>query len=342
MYTVLSIDDLLRDGILNTTSASIPCCSRRDTVTAISTSLFLAVIMFLGVNLRVAEAQGATARPDEPELTIGGRIWGTSGYSDRNIGAAGIERLSDLRWRGVDSVVSEVNFDGVWRRLVGLVAVGGGAIETGVLIDEDFAASGERIGRTRSSVDDSYLFYASADVGVRALTWTTRSSSVSGYVDFLLGYQYWQERYLAFGATGFPGTVPSDVKALLNEYEWHSLRVGARTRVPIYAGLSVAVRGYVVPWTFLVVEDVHYLRSDLKQDPSFRDEADGGIGWQADGAVRYAITPNLSVEAGFQYWKLKSAEGVDIAYTTEGAFRQRLREATSERYGPFVGVRWRF
>jgi hypothetical protein len=284
-------------------------------VTAISTSLFLAVITFLAVNVGVAEAQGATARPDEPELTIGGRIWGTSGYSDRNIGAAGIERLSDLRWRGVDSVVSEVNFDVVWRRLVGLLAVGGGAIETGVLIDEDFAASGERIGRTRSSVDDSYLFYASADVGARVLTWTTRSSSVSGYLDFLLGYQYWQERYLAFGATGFPGTVPSDVKALLNEYEWHSLRVGARTRVPIYAGLSVAVRGYVVPWTF---------------------------GWPADGAVRYAITPNLSVEAGFQYWKLKSAEGVDIAYTTDGTFRQRLREATSERYGPFVGVRWRF
>ena len=311
-------------------------------MTTISTSLLVAVVISFATNIGFVEAQAATTGPDEPELTVGGRIWATSGYSDRNIGAARIERLSDLRWRGVDSIVSEVNFDVVWRRLVGLVAVGGGVIETGVLIDEDFAASGERIGRTRSSVDDSYLFYSSADVGMRALTWTIPSSPVSGYLDLLLGYQYWQERYLAFGATGFPGTVPSGVKALLNEYEWHSLRVGARTRVPIYAGLSLAVRGYVVPWTFLVIEDVHYLRSDLRQDPSFRDEADGGIGWQAEGALRYAITPHLSVEAGFQYWKLQSAEGVDVAYTTDGAFRQRLREATSERYGPFVGVRWRF
>ena len=311
-------------------------------MTAISASLPVAFVMFLATNVGFAEAQDATARPDEPELTLGGRIWGTSGYSNRNIGAAGIERLSDLRWRGVDSIVSEVSFDVVWRRLVGLVTLGGGVIETGVLIDEDFAASGERIGRTRSSVDDSYVFYASGDVGARVLTWTTPSAAASGYIDLLLGYQYWQEHYIAFGATGFPGPVPGGVKALLNEYEWHSLRVGACTRVPIYAGLSLAVRGYVVPWTFLVIEDVHYLRSDLRQDPSFRDEADGGIGWQADGALRYAITPHLSVEAGFQYWKLKSAEGVDIAYTTDGAFRQRLREATSERYGPFVGVRWRF
>ena len=48
------------------------------------------------------------------------------------------------------------------------------------------------------------------------------------------------------------------------------------------------------------------------------------------------------MEAVFQYWKLKSAEGIDVAFTTIGAFRQRLREATTERYGPFVGVRWRF
>jgi len=179
-------------------------------------------------------------------------------------------------------------------------------------------------------------------VGARVWDWTVPDAVAGGYVDPLIGYQYWQEHYLAFGATGFPVTVPSGVKAILNEYEWHSLRLGARTRLPIYRGLSLDLRGYVVPWTFLVIEDVHYLRSDLRRDPSFRDEADGGIGWQADGALQYAITPHLSVEAVFQYWKLKSAEGIDVAFTTIGAFRQRLREATTERYGPFVGVRWRF
>jgi hypothetical protein len=311
-------------------------------VAAISTALLVALVTILFTMPGAARAQDRPWPREEVQIELGGRVWATSGYSSRKIAAGGINRLSDLRWRGVDSLVPEVSVDVVWNRLVGLASVGGGLIDDGVLIDEDFAVNGERIGRTRSSIDDSHLFYASADIGGRVVEWALPAATVGGYIDLLLGYQYWQEHYVAFGATGFPVTVPSGVKAILNEYEWHSLRLGARTRVPIYRGLSLSLRGYVVPWTFLVIEDVHYLRSDLRRDPSFRDEADGGIGWQADGALRYAITRHLSVEAGFQYWKLTSAEGVDIAFTTVGAFRQRLREASTERYGPFIGVRWRF
>lgn len=311
-------------------------------MTAISASFLVALITLVLTTAGVAGAQEASKRQDDVEIGLGGRVWATSGYSSRKIAASGIDRLSDLRWRGVDSLVSEVNVDVVWRRLVGLASIGGGVINDGVLIDEDFDVSGERIGRTRSSIEDSHLFYISADVGARVWDWTVPGAVAHGYVDLLLGYQYWQEHYVAFGATGFPVTVPSGVKAILNEYKWHSIRLGARTRIPIYRGLSLDLRGYVVPWTSLVIEDVHYLRSDLRRDPSLRDEADGGIGWQADGTLQYAITPHLSVEAGFQYWKLSSAEGVDVAFTTVGAFRQRLRDASTERYGPFIGVRWRF
>jgi hypothetical protein len=73
---------------------------------------------------------------------------------------------------------------------------------------------------------------------VRALTWTTRSSSVSGYVDFLLGYQYWQERYLAFGATGFPGTVPSDAIIVVDTGDQNtanSTKAAAHRVFPLHA-----------------------------------------------------------------------------------------------------------
>jgi hypothetical protein len=309
-------------------------------VAAISTSVL--VVLTLLVTVGVARAQDGPARGDDVQIDLGGRVWATSGYSSRKIAAGGIDRLSDLRFRGVDSLVSEISVDVVWNRLVGLASVGGGFINDGVLIDEDFSATGRRIAHTRSTIEDSHLFYASADIGGRVLDWTIPNATRRGYVDLLLGYQYWQEHYVAFGATGVPVSVPSGVKAILNEYEWHSLRLGARARVPIHRGFSLSLRGYVVPWTFLVIEDVHYLRSDLRRDPSFRDEADGGIGWQADGALHYAINQHLSVEAGFQYWKLNSAEGVDVAFTTMGAFRQRLTEASTERYGPFIGIRWRF
>ena len=78
-------------------------------------------------------------------------------------------------------------------------------------------------------------------------------------LDVPLGFQYWRERYVAFGATDFPGVVGSDVKAIENEYEWPGRREGDQT-----------------------------------------------------------------------------------AFTTAGAVRQTLKDARTERYGPFVGVRWRF
>jgi hypothetical protein len=291
--------------------------------------------------------RAAPLRAEEPasplpyDLTLGGRLWATTATSSRNLSAVGFPRLSELRFRGVDAVVPEVNVDFVWKRLVVLGNLGGGVIKNGVLLDEDFAADGERIGRTRSEVDDSHLFFVSTDVGARLFDWTAAHAG-RGFLDVLVGAQYWQERYVAFGGPGFPAPVESGVKAISNRYEWTSLRVGLRTEVPIAGGVSVALRGYLIPWTSLVIEDIHYLRSDLRRDPSFRDEATGGIGAQVDGAIRYAITPHLSAELGFQYWMLKSGEGDEIAFATSGAGRQTLKEARTERYGPFAGVRWRF
>jgi hypothetical protein len=287
----------------------------------------------------------AQERPigDDLNFSVGGRLWVTSGYSSRRTGAAGIDRLSELRWRGVDSLVPEINADLVWKRFVLLGSIGGGSISNGVLLDEDFDASGTRVSSTRSPVDDSYLFYVNTDIGGRVFDWTMPDATARGYVDVLVGFQYWHERYVAFGATGFPATVSSGTKAISNDYHWRSLRLGARTQVPIYRGFSLNLRGYVIPWSSLVVEDVHYLRGDLRKDPSFRDEADGGIGWQADGSLNYSVTKNLSVELGFQYWMQKSAEGDQFAFTTAaGTVHQTVKEARSERYGPFVGVRWRF
>lgn len=305
-------------------------------------AVLLASILVLTLHassLRAEEPPSATSPFD---VTLGGRLWATSGTSSRSVSAVGFPRLSELRWRGVDAVAPEVNVELVWKRLVVLGSLGGGVIKDGVLLDEDFSPGGGRIGRTRSEVDDSHLFFFSTDIGARLFDWTAPAPGTRGFVDMLVGFQYWQERYVAFGGTGFPATVDAGVKAISNRYEWRSVRLGARTAVPVWGGVSVALRGYVIPWTSVVIEDVHYLRSDLRTDPSFRDEANGGIGVQADGAVRYAITPHLSAELGFQYWLLKSGEGDETAFTVAGAARQTLKEARTERYGPFVGVRWRF
>jgi opacity protein-like surface antigen len=278
--------------------------------------------------------------PPETSLAIGGRLWVTSGYSTNSTG------LSELRWRGVDSVVPEVNVDFVLNRLVLMGSIGGGVIKQGVLIDEDFNDRDHdvRISRTRSDADDTGLLYINVDVGYRLLRWGEREQP--GFIDVLGGFQYWHERYVAFGATSaFPSVVPaisSGQKVITQDWDWYSFRLGGRTQVPIFGGLSAKARAFVLPWSKSVVDDIHHLRSDVRHDPSFRSEADGGVGVQLDGGLTYRVWRGLSVEAGYQYWWIKSGEGTLTARTPDGDFEGKLFGNRIERHGPYVGLQYRF
>ncbi len=236
--------------------------------------------------------------PADSSLTLGGRVWVTSGYSTNSTG------FSELRWRGVDSVVPEVNAEFVFKRFVVMGSIGGGVIKQGVLIDEDFDDSAHtiRTSRTRSDTDDTGLLYVNADVGYRLLQWGAREQP--GFIDGLVGFQYWHERYVAFGATSaFPAVVPtisSDARVITQDWNWYSLRLGARTQVPLFGGLSAKARAFVLPWSKSVVDDIHHKRGDLLHDPSFRDEADGGVGVQVDAGLSNRTT-RQGPYVGLQY-----------------------------------------
>jgi hypothetical protein len=297
------------------------------------------IVGFVFASVGVSSAAWAQLPPDS-SLTIGGRLWVTSGYSTHSIA------FSELRWKGVDSVVPEVNVDFVWKRFVLMGSLGGGAIRDGVLIDEDFNDRNhqDRISRTRSDTDDDGLFYVNADVGFRALRWGTPGQP--GFIDALAGYQYWHERYVAFGATSaFPGVVPAisaNARVITQDYYWHSLRLGGRAQVPLFGGLGLKARAFLVPWSYSIIDDIHHRRSDLRHDPSFHGEASGGLGVQADGGLTYQVWRGLSVEVGYQYWRVKSGEGTETASFTSGDVDTRLLENRTERYGPYVGVQYRF
>jgi hypothetical protein len=299
-----------------------------------------AVWLLLALTAISSPAWAQIPLPQDSSLTLGGRVWVTTGYSTNSTA------VSELRWRGVDSVVPEINADFVWKRFVLLGAVGGGVIKEGVLIDEDFTDTDHhsRFSRTRSDTDDTGLVYVNLDAGYRFLKWGDPQQP--GFVDALVGFQYWHERYVAFGVTSaFPAvvpTLPSSTRVITQDWDWYSFRLGARTQVPIIAGLSAKARAYVIPVSKSVVRDTHHQRSDLLHDPSFHDEADGGIGVQVDAGLMYRVWRGLSVEAGFQYWWVKSGEGTSTARTTAGDFDGRLLENKTERYGPYVGLQYRF
>src|SRR5437879_8219767 len=125
----------------------------------------------------VAVAQQVDAEKSDVSFKLGTRTWVTTGNTQMNFrdlllpGGPTINPLSELRWRGVDSVVPEVNADLVWEELVLRSSLGWGGISEGVLIDDDFLLSGcqGRFSHTRSSGNDDGLCYVNPDIGLRLI-----------------------------------------------------------------------------------------------------------------------------------------------------------------------------
>jgi len=316
---------------------------------------------FIGFAVLSLLVGGGVAQAEEPtSWSVGTRTWVTSGYTKWNFQGAGINPISELRWRGTDAVIVEGNADFVEERrgatpqYVLMMSLGGGKVTDGVLIDDDFLLSNRqgRFSHTRSSVEDEGVFYVNADIGWRPLSWRSRNSQALGYLDVFVGYQYWREEYVAFGITGNlilgPGIVinqgaPSSTKVITHDYTWHSLRVGARTEVPILAGLSARAKAVLLPYNHTELQDIHHLRSDtLKQNPSFSSEANGGFGFQLDAGLSYQVWKGLSIEGGYQFSRIDSGEGDKFTRALTGTAKDRLTEIIVERGGPYFGLRYRF
>jgi len=275
---------------------------------------------------------------------LGARTWFTTGYTTWSFQGSGIDPLSELRLRGTDSLIGEANADLVWKRFVLMTSVGGGAITDGVLIDDDFDRSGHqaRSSHTRSSVDDDGVFYFNIDAGWRLVNWGLPGSTLPGYLDVFVGYQRWEETYEAFGITGTPPTASTGTKVITQEYTWDSLRVGGRIHIPMSERLAVHTRAVVLPYTRTRLDDVHHLRTDLQQNPSFSSEADGGLGVQLDFGLLYTVWRGLAVEGGYQFWRIDSGSGDKFTHGVGGTTKDTLNEIVVERGGPYIGLRYRF
>lgn len=321
--------------------------------------LALAAFVVLALLPAVASAQPATTAPPDWSITLAAKVWVTSANSNWSVKSAGVDPLTELRWRGVNAVLPEVSVDLVWKRLIWQLSTGGNTLGEGSLVDESFASSNHqgRFSMTRSPVDSGYVVYVNNDIGGRVLDWWQPLIGkgpvplpARGYLDVFLGYQFWRENYGAFGAQGslfLPGGLvidqaePRNVKFVTNQYTRHSVRIGARTQIPIVAGLSVKALVAISPYTHTDYEDTHHLTTGLRQPTN--SSANGGFGVQAEGGLAYAVWSGLSVEAGFRYWRFDSGGGEVVTTTTSGSVsRDKVNEMITERYGPYAGLSWRF
>lgn len=298
--------------------------------------------------------QQPAVREEKPPytLTVGIREWISQGRSAHNIGAPDGHPnvLSELTWRGMNSVITEVNADFVVKRLVVAGSIGYGTIGGGTLRDQDWDGDHrtDKTSETLSRSNDGSVLIFSLTPGVRAFQWTAEDNPVLGGIDILLGYQYWREQYVGFGAVNQlgPGQAP-DVKSITQTNTWQSLRFGTRITVPLLSRFALKGSAFYIPVTSYRNEDVHHLRtsgtSPLRQDPSFLTTASGGNGVQLEGSLSVRVWRQLMLEAGYAYWDIRSGNGVVEAYPASGGVvREPHNVDNTRRQGVFFGVNWIF
>ena len=322
----------------------MPGCLKR-------TMLILCMLVIVGTSAAAAQERQQLSGRDW-SASLGANVWFSKGEIEWEhevpIGD-GVFIGSKLHWKDIETPIYSLDADFVWRRFVVTAAAGWGTVESGEFIDDDFIAGGPLLSRTRSPVDDGSVYYGNVALGWRAVEWRDFENR-RGHLDVLAGYQWWREKYEAFGVFTIAdsvflpgGSVPTSVRVITHEWTWHSIRVGGRVYVPLPFGFGARVGAFIIPWSSLRVEDTHHLRDDLRQNPSVLTEATGGFGYQVEAALMYTIWKGLGIEGGYRRWEVSFDEG-DAKFREAGGGSPvfDLKDASSKRYGFFVGLYYRF
>jgi len=322
-----------------------------------------AIVMLFVPNLvfgqpKAAGGQQATVvEKKDFSLSIGGRAWYSMGNSHSTDGSPTTgARIDELTWDNVDSIVAEFTADMLFLDEYILTIDGGfGAISDGSFVDLDWAPivnAEDLISESISVADDDDMWFVSVMLGSRVLSWNVRDEKPRSYLALMVGYQHWTETYVAtqgvqtrdpFGFFGGVGPFADQGKGVTQTFTWDSLLVGVRTEIEILPDFTFKGRFMAVPFTHFTLDDIHHQRADLKQDPSFESTADGGIGVILDATLSYNFWGGFSIEGGYQYWDISSAEGTTTVRPLTGPTADiPLLDAHSTRHGAIAGISYSF
>ncbi len=301
----------------------------------------------------------AYANTDDALFFIGEKTWQSAG--DNTWSIAGTKSggppniLSELEFLGLKSTVVEV-FGGLREGQSAITAAYGfGSMHGGVYRDSDYNQDDRQGLYSRSTGnadgDGSHaLYYWSIDYRYRFFTEVEKTPGKK-YMAMFIGYQEWHEEVVI--TNGFqevcepPNCIgpTGPFEGLNSQYEfiWRSLLIGIEGGVPVHRGLSLEGGAIFIPYTAYDGEGVWNLRSDFRQDPSFKHTARGGYGVQLEASAAYYLYPDFAIDIGYRYRYIKSGKGDDITYFsdgTEGA--TQFNGAISERKGPFLGFVYTF
>ncbi|MBI5197849.1 MAG: hypothetical protein HZA19_04480 [Nitrospirae bacterium] len=280
---------------------------------------------------------------------IGERTWFNTGTIEWNIGGPGgaPNILSELKFQDIDYTAAEVHgsFD-LHSRHLWFFALGLGGVRDGRFIDNDYNGNDrtDLYSSMEGRVDGTRMQYIQADYALRFSGFAKRGSQWNRFADLVIGYRLNEEKmamtdgYQTLGTAGPVWGLNSSYR-----FQWESYGMGVRGGFSTAERWSIEGGVFVIPWTRYRGEGVWNLRTDMKQNPSFKHESDDGWGEQVDVTVSYKLGDRVAFEAGYRYLEMVAKKGVDTTFGSDGTvITIPLNEVMGRKNGVFFGIRYAF
>ncbi|MGH7207395.1 MAG: hypothetical protein ACREI2_14445, partial [Nitrospiraceae bacterium] len=304
------------------------------------------------------------------EIDVGLSTWISQGKTEWSHNASSASTLlgnptSKLEYKDDGTNVVELSGKAMFaKRWFVRANYGFGDIGGGRLTDDDFLAAdgGQPSLRTHSDIKGDDIWYVNGDVGVTVLNFAGHRGSL----DLFMGYQYWREKHVATGVTQVictqagstvdldpaPGIQPlcnpgAGVSAvgqtvITNTATWSSLRMGVQSEFHFTRRFSIEGKAAFIPYTSLSNKDVHHLRPDLQQNPSF-SMSGTGIGANLEGNARFMVVKGLFASVGYRFWWNRVTDGTWRTFPVNGPSETfNLNEFETIRHGVTLGLTYSF
>lgn len=332
----------------------------------------LALVLLLhGYPVHAASPTGDRKESRPLRVDVGLSAWISTGRTTWSHDASGVNAVlgnpsSRLEYEDVAANFVELSAKATLReRWFARAAFGFADIGGGRLVDDDFVSAegaasfgttvteAHRFSRTFSDVDGSHSWYVQGEVGARI--WTIPRHR--GRLDLFGGFHYWTQRHQATGVTQVECTAltPSPIQCnpagtisnvgeavITNTQTWRSVELGLDTEIRLHRRVSLTGRAAFLPVTWLTNDDVHHLRTDLQQHPSFRMSG-WGIGAQLEGSASIQLLSRLFVDVGYRFWWNRTLDGEWENFPVGGSgVTVPLTQFRTSRQGLTFGLRYVF
>ncbi len=194
---------------------------------------------------------------------------------------------------------------------------GFGYVFTGSVVDRDFSLPHKQgeFSRSESEINGHNSLLFSFDGGYRI--WATDRWTVT----LISGFTWTQVRYQIENGDQIIPPGGADLSNLNSEYRarWYGPTVGFRWNTDLCPiPLWFFLEGRFWPLIAYRGKGTWNLRSDFEQDPSFTHKDDNGYGGEVTTTLRYPFTDHWTVEAGWTGRFLRTSNGKDRTFFSNG------------------------